>query len=437
MSKIVKTRPFAFLFTQAVWALALPFTPSLASAHDSWLIADRSTANDGDVVWLSFVTGEVFPLGEKATEASRVAQFVDRVGDKTVSVTGYKPQDKGLSVRRPIAGAGLHVIGCALSPNPIEMTPKKFEEYLRSERAESALASFQKSRLHAATAAETVVEEYTKFAKTMIEVSPAEEEDDGFSTPLGHRLEIVPLTNPCGWKAGQKVKVKVLFDGYPWPDVNVAAGHEDRKADDYASQTRTDAKGIASIELTRPAHWFLNAHVIRPTDGLGKVKWESFWASLTFRATGQTSVNRNLQSIRALHGRLDPGAVAGYRIGQRALAELGLASGSSDLLAIHRAALNSQFAAMLDGIQAATGATLGRLNLRMVESDTKPVETIFSNKSTGHSVVIRLSKAGLGMVSLPDGKESEARALKLATMRDDELFDVMPGRDELRMANSE
>ena len=120
-----------------IWALAC----SPAFSHDTWLIADKSTANDGDVVWLSFVTGEVFPFGEKATDAARVAHFVDRLDDKSVDIIGYRPEDKGLSVRRPIAGAGLHVIGCALSQHLIEMKPGDFEKYLRSERAEAALAA--------------------------------------------------------------------------------------------------------------------------------------------------------------------------------------------------------------------------------------------------------------------------------------------------------
>ncbi len=436
MRTIVKTPRIALLLCLGIVGLSVgTIAPTSALAHDSWLIADKSTANDGDVVWLSFVTGEVFPLGETATPAARVGQFVDRVDDKTTDITGYKPRDKGLSIRRPLAGPGLHVIGCALSPHLIEMKPDDFEKYLRAERAEGALAAFQRRQRHESSKAEPIVEEYTKFTKTIIEVSPADD-DDGYALPLGHRLEIVPLSNPCRWKAGQTVRIKVLLDGYPWPDVNVSIGHEDRKAHDYVAQTRTDAKGTASITLSRPGHAFIKAQVIRQTDGLGKVKWESFWASLTFRVTGKIEVNRSLQTIRAFHGRIDPGAVAGYRIGRRALAELGLAAGAEELVAVQRAARLPQLTAMLDGIQAATGATMGRLNLRLEESDAKHVETVFANRATGRSVAFHLLPECLEIVRAPGGTEVEERALKLATMTDDELFEISPGREELRMANS-
>ena len=410
----------------------LSFLPNrgAARAHDTWLIADRNTANDGDVVWLSFVTGEVFPFGEKATDPARVAKFVDRVDDNSVAVTGYKPEDKGLSVRRPIVGAGLHVIGCALSPHLIEMKPEDFEKYLRSERAEAALTAFGRTNRAEAFSDKPVVEEYTKFAKTIIEVGPADEDDDGHALPLGHRLEIVPQTNPCRWKAGQAVQVKVLLDGYPWKDVNVFVGHEDRKAHDYAAETRTDNKGLATVSLTRPGHWFIKAHVIRPTDGLGKVKWESFWANLTFRVGGKVEVNRGLQSIRAVHGRIDPGAVAGYRIGLRALSELGLTAGAEELLAVHRAGPEPKFAAMLDGLQAATGATAGRRNLRLEETEGD-VETIMTHRMTGQSLVFRLSTDCRRMIAAAEESLSEERAMELATLPDIAIFEIDVRRDSV------
>jgi uncharacterized GH25 family protein len=409
-------------------------TSATARAHDSWLIADTSTANDGDVVWLSFVTGEVFPFGEKATDPARVAKFVDRVDDKSNDVAGYQSEDKGLSVRRRIAGAGLHVIGCALLPNLIEMKPQDFEKYLRSERAETALATFQRTQRADELKDKPVIEEYTKFAKTILEVAPTDPDDEDYALPLGHRLEIVPQSNPCRWKAGNTVQVKVLLDGYPWKDVNVFVGHEDRKAHDYAAKTRTDAKGMASLSLTRPGHWFIKAHVIRPTDGMGKVKWESFWASLTFRVGGKVEVNRGLQTIRAVHGRLSPGAVAGYRIGKRALVELGMAAGADELLAIHRTKPEPQLVAMLDGLQAAAGVTIGRLNLRM-EASEDGVETIVANRATGRSVIFHLTPNCLAAMRSPKGNDTEDKGLLLSTLPDSELFEI-DYRHEFRMAGA-
>ena len=39
--------------------------------------------------------------------------------------------------------------------------------------------------------------------------------DNGFSTAIGDKLEIVPLTNPTTIKPGDELTVRVLFKGQP------------------------------------------------------------------------------------------------------------------------------------------------------------------------------------------------------------------------------
>ncbi|RIK66129.1 MAG: hypothetical protein DCC65_10950 [Planctomycetota bacterium] len=480
-----------------------------AYAHDSWLIADRNTAADGEKVWLSFVTGEVFPYGDAATRPDRVDRFVDRVGGQEMAVVGFAPQDNGLSVRHRIEGPGPHVIGCALKPRLIEMTPEKFEAYLSSEEATAALARFLASR-RAASPEPVIVEEYTKFAKTMIEVNPAGE-GTGFLEPLGHRLEIVPLTNPCHWRVGDTVQIKVLLDGHPWPDVPLCVGREGadgqapaasapvippappaapqpaadapaappmppepkpvaaprrsgpfsvaaqaqpaaaqpvkpvppappppaaaatpapagaqtKKEDDhhYDYRTRTNASGVASITLDKPGHAFIKAHFIRPTTGLTRAKWESFWASLTFRVAGRTSVNSDLQSIRGLRGDLTPGAVIGYRMGVAALGRLGLRRGDASLFVTHWCPLRPEYTSILDGLQAATGATVGRLSLRMETVDSaSQMRTMFVDRTSRRVITMYIPDSILAGMQRVDPFEVEASALRLATLTQERLF---------------
>jgi len=409
--------------------LAVAWFCPAAVAHDSWLIADKSTANDGDLLWLSFVTGEVFPIGEAATDPARVAEFVDRSAGRTEEVSGYSPQDSGLSVRRPITGGGVHVIGCALKPRTLELTPDKFEEYLRSERAEEALRRFIAGRAKGGDSedSEKVVEEYTKFAKTIVEVRPYKADDKHYEAPLGHRLEIIPLSNPARWKAGGKVRVRALLDGHPWPRVAISSGHEGRQVHDYAATTLTDRQGEAAIELTRSGHWFIKAHLIRPTEGLGRTQWESFWASLSLRVLGKTDVVGDLQTIEAIHGGLDPAAVAGFRMGRRALAMLALPSGATELFALHKSPAEAHYAAAVDGIQAATGATLGRLNLLLEPVATAAEsETLFFNRATGESVTFRATAGLSRLLRKSFGAPAREAALRAATMTDEELFEVSP-----------
>lgn len=391
-------------------------------AHDSWLISDKSVANSDDEVWLSFVTGEEFPFGDKATAPSRVASFVDKHGKETTDIPGYLPQDKGLSVRRKISGTGLHVIGVALRPNTIELAPEKFEAYLHDERADAAIERFaQRADKKAA-----IFEEYTKFAKTIISVEPADENDKSFKAPAGHRLEIIPLTNPCRWKMGQTVKVEVLLDGFRWKDVPVSLGHEGTGPHQYAAQTRTNDKGVASFTLGKPGHAFIKAHFIRPRSGLGKVSWESYWASLTFRVQGDSKVNEELRSIRNVHGDLTPGAVLGFRAGRSALEQLGLSRGEDGLHVLHQCPTSPDLTSMADGVQAATGATLGRLSLELAPvPNARQTSTIFTNQHTGRTLTVRFPADIVEEIEAADDAFAvEALALRLATMPDELLFVV-------------
>lgn len=412
-----------------------------AVAHDSWLIADSDVVSKGEKVWLSFVTGEDFPLGEKATDPARVATFEDLHGEQREQILGYAPEGNGLAIRKRLAGSGLHVIGCALRPNLIELAPEKFKEYLRSERASAAERQFLKDRPATTSqpAAGPVIEEYTKFTKTIIQLEPADPDDTTYSRTLGHRLEIVPLSNPIQWKVGQSVEMRVLLDGHPWADVPISAGREGHAHDHaaasqpaeakhehaYSMVTVTNDKGIVRIKLDQAGHWFVKAHLIRPTANMGRAQWESFWASLTFRVKGPRDVAEELRSIRSIHQGLSPAAVAGYRLGHAALKALNLERGSSDLLVVHRCTPEPGYAATADGLQAATGASPGRMNMQLEEATTPDrVEALILNRETGRWLVGRLTPMFLELVRQCPPDRCEALSMETATMAPEDVFEL-------------
>jgi uncharacterized GH25 family protein len=273
-----------------------------AQAEDSWLIVDADSITEGDPLWLAFVTGRVFPIGDAPTDPATIDRFVDLSNGQAFPVLGYARQDLALSLRRPLAGSGLHVIGCALEPQTIDLPPDEFDEYLRRERAEAALLL----RAQGGDGENAVCETYTKYAKTIVEVDSMTAGDEAFATPLGHRLEIIPKSNPCQWRAGMTVSLQVLLDGYPWPGIAVSAGHEGFDYPARVVETQTDDQGVAAVMLDSPGHWFVKAHLIRPTNGLGRPRWESYWATLTFRAAGPLDVTELVRSLRLARRELDP-----------------------------------------------------------------------------------------------------------------------------------
>jgi uncharacterized GH25 family protein len=96
---------------------------------------------------------------------------------------------------------------------------------------------------------------YEKFAKALVNVGG---DDDSFAQPLGDRLEIVPLTNPAGVRAGQEMRVRVLFDGLPVM-TRVTATYDgfSPRQDTYAYSTEDVADGRAYVMITRPGLWMV------------------------------------------------------------------------------------------------------------------------------------------------------------------------------------
>jgi len=93
-----------------------------------------------------------------------------------------------------------------------------------------------------------------------------------------------------------------------------------------------------------------------------------------------------LAAVTAVHGGTGPFAVAGYRIGTRALQDLHLPRGSFDVEVEHTSPAEVQWSCIADGVAAATGASVGRLTLRRVDSPDGSTHTTVRNRTTGATV---------------------------------------------------
>lgn len=134
-----------------------------------------------------------------------------------------------------------------------------------------------------------------------------------------------------------------------------------------------------------------------------------------------------LSRVAAVHGGAGPWAVAGYRMGLYALQHLGLPAGSFDLEVVHHSPKQVQYACVADGAAAATGVSLGKLNLSLAEvARPDGTATAFRNRATGQSVTLKpaarfferylhvprehLADAGSEVLTLPEAEVFEVVA---------------------------
>ncbi len=95
-----------------------------------------------------------------------------------------------------------------------------------------------------------------------------------------------------------------------------------------------------------------------------------------------------LDRTAAIHGRTNPIAVAGYRLGEWALRQLKLTRGHGSLEVVHYAPATIQLSCVIDGLQASTGTSAGNLSLRLVTAES--TYSVIRNRKTGQEVKLEL-----------------------------------------------
>lgn len=280
--------------TFVVVALAAP-----GFAHDSWLIAEKGLTPEPGPIGLEFVTSEDFPHPEGPTKADRVSRFVVVHDGGEAPARDVRAGEHALTAVLDAPRPGVYCAAIALRPRFIEIEGEAFTRYLEDERAAGALSV----RASAGATGEPGLELYAKFSKAFVEVgaptpgaAPARAESGVATRPVGHPLEIVPMTNPCRWRTGERVTVRVLLDGQPAPGLFVSSGREDG-GHAFESTIRTNEAGFVSFTFSRPGLWYLRTHVIRPLKDVppdaqgipeGKTpQWASMFATVTFRVGAQ------------------------------------------------------------------------------------------------------------------------------------------------------
>ncbi|AGC47372.1 hypothetical protein MYSTI_06099 [Myxococcus stipitatus DSM 14675] len=136
-----------------------------------------------------------------------------------------------------------------------------------------------------------------------------------------------------------------------------------------------------------------------------------------------------LARVASIHGGAGPWAVAGYRMGAHALRELGLPVGSFDLEVVHHSPAKVQYTCVADGAAAATGASLGKLNLALASTATSAeVFTTFRHRATGKTITLKPTAAFATRYLNVPRKELAAAGREVMTLTDAEVFEAVGPR---------
>jgi formylmethanofuran dehydrogenase subunit E len=143
-------------------------------------------------------------------------------------------------------------------------------------------------------------------------------------------------------------------------------------------------------------------------------------------------IERALDEVAAIHGAPGPWAVAGWRMSEHALAKLGLPRGSFDLEVVHETPREVRYSCIADGAAAHSGASVGKLNLTLVEASAENVLTIYRDKRTGRTVALR--PAASFRVRYADTPREKARELgrEVLLLPPEQVFEEVSVADQAR-----
>ncbi len=249
-----------------------------ADAHDYWLEPESFFPAVGKSVAVRLHVGEHLtseaerPFQAKPTLAFQLIGIKETQDLKAAGREGETPV--GLV---KASAPGNYLIRMERSPSYIKLAADKFNAYL----AEEGLTDILELRRKDGEDKKEGRERYSRCLKALLQVGAARNEV--WKRVLGQSLEIVPLANPYDCKPGDRLTVRVLFEGKPLAKAKLQSHCRPVADAKIVTQTvTTSAEGEATIRLDRPGVWLLRLVHMRRCTGAADADWESFWSAYTF-----------------------------------------------------------------------------------------------------------------------------------------------------------
>jgi len=258
-----------------------------AAAHDMYLIVDDHDVPAHARVEIALYNG-TFDESLNTISRDRMVDvsIVNGEGELMNPEPGAWRDEAETSILQIETGVqGDLLVGVSTRSRTIELSAEAFNEYLRHDGVVDVLRERERQDI----LGEPANERYSKHVKTLLQVGGRS--GNAWQRRLGYPIEFVPLADPNTLAAGDTLQALLLADGEPLTDHLVYASyggyhlHNDKDEHSEAVTTRTDANGVARINLSQPGRWYLRViHMVESEeDG---VDYESNWATLTFSIDG-------------------------------------------------------------------------------------------------------------------------------------------------------
>jgi uncharacterized GH25 family protein/ketosteroid isomerase-like protein len=261
-------------------ATALLIAVGVADAHDFWLVPDAFQVAEGATVTVRGQTSSRFPTSESAVAMSRVADARVIGASDEQRITELSTSGTSLVLRHRPTSAGQRIIAVRLAPTTLRASGPGFKRYMELEGAAALAARYERDGLLPKT--DSITRRYAKYAKTLVQVGSGGTR--AFARVAQHPVEFVPLSDPAALRAGDTLRVRLLYQGRALEHFHAHAGVSNDVSGGEPTDVslETDAQGIARVPLGRGGLWNVRTLHIVPAPAGSGVDWDSHFATLVF-----------------------------------------------------------------------------------------------------------------------------------------------------------
>jgi uncharacterized GH25 family protein len=239
-------------------SIALLLASTSSYAHDYWLEPESFFPDEGKLISISLFMGEALKVeAERPLAKSKIERFTFFSSDSQRDLLS-SGIDEQVPVARTIFPKGHHLLAMERKPQTIKIEADKFTRYLEDEGLTSIVArrkALGESKVEGK-------ERYIRYLKAFVRCGEAG--DSTFGRVVGHRLEILPQSNPASGAIGDPLVVKILFEAKPLSGTRVFAEVRDEAGKVHSQSASTDAEGKVSFNRSRAGMWLIRlVHMVR------------------------------------------------------------------------------------------------------------------------------------------------------------------------------
>ena len=210
----------------------------LFSSHDMFLKLDGYFLEPNTAAAIKLFNG-TFEKSENTIDRDRMTD-VSLVGNGNrvqIYSAQWSEQDSMTVLNFSTKDAGTWVAGVSTRPRNIELAAADFNGYLEHD----GVIDMLEWRKNNNALDKDAIEKYSKHVKTIFQVG--NQLTDDWKTELGYPIEFIPQSNPYDLKPGDKLQVKLLWQGKPLANQLVYIGFKESDEDHDHSHDHDHSDG--------------------------------------------------------------------------------------------------------------------------------------------------------------------------------------------------